>query len=249
MTRRQAIKTTAFAMAACATATQAADVAAPSTPIPTTLTATPVAVTQFYTAGPLPYPSDSLEPYFDKQTMVIHHNSHHLLYVFKLNTAIAKHPELGKRPIDKLLTDINSVPEDIRHAVRNFGGGHYNHSLLWTQLAKEAHIVPKGDLFKAIQKSYDSFAHFKELFNESAINLFGSGWVWLTLDEKKELKIEATPNQDCPLLVGRTPLATIDLWEHAYYLKYQNRRSDYVDAFHKVLNWEVIEQRYEKAMA
>lgn len=202
-----------------------------------------------YALPPLPYAYDALEPFIDAQTMQIHHGKHHAAYVTNLNKAIATHAELGKNPVEELIRNLNSVPEDIRLAVRNQGGGHVNHTFFWQILAKNGGRQPQGKLRAAIEKQYGSVTGFQEQFNKAATMVFGSGWAWLTLDAEQKLRLETTPNQDSPLSQGRTPLVGIDVWEHAYYLKYQNRRPDYVAAFQNVINWDYITELYAQAVA
>jgi len=199
-----------------------------------------------YTLPPLPYPADALEPYIDAQTMQIHHGRHHQAYINNVNKALADYPQLAAKPVDELIRNLNAVPENIRRVVQNNGGGHSNHSLFWLSLKKEGG-QPKGELAKALDARFGSFDKFKETFATAANTLFGSGWAWLSL-EGKELRIEQTPNQDSPLMQGRYPLLGIDVWEHAYYLKYQNRRADYVSAFFNIINWDFVSERYAKAL-
>src|ERR1051325_200441 len=178
----------------------------------------------------LPYAYDALEPYIDAKTMEIHHTKHHNTYVQKLNAALEKHPDLQAEPLADLLKDLNSVPSEIRGAVRNHGGGHWNHSLFWTLMKKDGGGEPKGALADAIKSSFGSFAEFKIRFTNDAGALFGSGWIWLTA-RGKELALVSAPNQDNPLMSGAgQPILGLDVWEHAYYLKYQNRRPEYIDA-------------------
>lgn len=193
----------------------------------------------------LPYAFDALEPHIDAQTMQIHHGKHHQAYVTNLNKALAGHDDLARKPIQDLVKDLNRVPEDIRMAVRNNGGGHYNHSLFWQMLKKGGGAEPKGELKNAIDKKFGSYEKFKEEFTAAATKVFGSGWAWLTLDGK-ELRIESTPNQDNPLTQRRLPLLGLDVWEHAYYLKYQNRRPEYIAAFYNVINWDFVTQRFRQ---
>ena len=192
---------------------------------------------------PLPYEYDALEPFIDEQTMKIHHDKHHQTYVDKLNTALEAHADLQKKTVDELLTDLNKVPEAIRTAVRNHGGGHWNHSFFWHILKKD--IKPDGEILKAINAKFGSFDKFKEEFAKSATAVFGSGWVWLVLN-KKELEIMSTPNQDSPISSGKTPVLGLDVWEHAYYLKYQNKRPDYISAFFSVINWDKVNEHFKK---
>lgn len=178
----------------------------------------------------LPYAYDALEPFIDAQTMEIHHTKHHQAYVDKLNAALEKHPELMDKPIENLLKNLSSIPEDIRTAVQNNGGGHYNHAFFWNIMAPNA-TKASGKLLEDIIARWGNVDKFKEEFSAAALNRFGSGWAWLVLNKNKELLITSTVNQDCPLTEGLTPIACIDIWEHAYYLKYQNRRADYIKAW------------------
>lgn len=239
MTRRQAIKTTALASAALATLP---GVIAQQ---PGELISTAPAL---FTLPPLPYAYDALEPQIDARTMEIHHDKHHAAYVANLNKAVADYPDLGKKSIEDLMKDLNAVPEKIRPAVRNNGGGHYNHSLFWQMMKKGGGGEPTGDLAKAIDASFGSFSTFKDGLTKAGLGQFGSGWAWLVLDGK-QLKIEPTANQDTPLSSGRTPLLGLDIWEHAYYLKYQNKRVDYIAAWWNVVNWDFVSERYAKANA
>lgn len=192
-----------------------------------------------HTLPELPYAYDALEPHIDARTMEIHHTKHHQAYINNLNAALEKHPELADKPLHELLADLNSVPADIRTAVRNNGGGHYNHSLFWNFLTADGKGKPEGELAEAIDKAFGSFDDFKKEFSAAAGARFGSGWAWLIADKDKNLKIVSTANQDTPLEDG-TPLLGLDVWEHAYYLNYQNRRPDYVAAFFNVVNWDTV---------
>jgi len=245
MTRRQAIKTTALASAAFATLPGAIAQPMPVGSTPTVLIST---APQPFKLPPLPYAYDALEPHIDARTMEIHHDKHHAAYVANLNKAVADYPELGKRSIEDLMKDLNDVPEKIRTAVRNQGGGHYNHSLFWQMMKKDGGGEPTGDLAKAIAASFGSFGAFKDSLSKAALGQFGSGWAWLVFDGK-QLKIEPTANQDTPLSAGHAPLLGIDVWEHAYYLKYQNKRADYITAWFNVVNWDFVSERYAKAKA
>jgi superoxide dismutase, Fe-Mn family len=191
---------------------------------------------------PLPYPSDALEPHIDKQTMEIHHGKHHNAYVTNLNAALEKHPELASKSAEDLIKNLNAVPEDIRTAVRNNAGGHVNHTLFWEIMGPNGGGEPSGDLAAAI----GDFAAFKEELTQAAITRFGSGWAWLVSDGS-DVAIMSTPNQDSPILDGKTPLLGVDVWEHAYYLKYQNRRPDYLAAWWNVVNWDAVAARFEQA--
>jgi len=198
----------------------------------------------------LPYDFAALEPHIDAQTMQIHHGKHHQAYITNLNNALNKHPELSSRSVEELLRGINAVPEDIRIAVRNHGGGHHNHSLFWTIMApagKGGGGEPTGALADAIRKTFGDFTKLKEQLGTAATSLFGSGWAWLTLTKGK-LEVAGRPNQDSPLMDNKTPILGLDVWEHAYYLKYQNRRPDYVTAWWNVVNWQEVARRYEAAL-
>jgi Fe-Mn family superoxide dismutase len=199
-----------------------------------------------YELPPLPYPTNALEPYIDEQTMRIHHDGHHKAYVEKLNAAIEKHPELGKKSVQELISNLNAVPEEIRTAVRNQGGGHANHSFFWPLLKKDVAQSAAPQLMQAINKRFGGFEKFKEQFSTAANGQFGSGWAWLVV-HNGDLEIVATPNQDSPLSSGRSPIIGIDVWEHAYYLKYQNKRAEYVKSFFSVINWERAEKNYLEA--
>ncbi len=194
---------------------------------------------------PLPYPYDALEPYIDAQTMQLHHDKHHAAYVNNLNAALEKHPELQSWSIEDLMTKINQVPEDIRTAVRNNGGGHINHSMFWQIMAPNAGGEPSGTLADAINKTFGNFAKFKDELNKAGMGRFGSGWAWLVSDNGK-LAIISTANQDSPLIEGKQPVMGVDVWEHAYYLKYQNRRNEYLAAWWNVVNWTEIQKRYDR---
>ena len=199
-----------------------------------------------YELPPLPYPTDALEPHIDARTMEIHHDKHHQAYVTNLNKAL-EGSDLGNQPIEALISKIDSVPENIRTAVRNNGGGHANHSMFWTIMAKGKGGEPKGKLGDAIKTQLGGFEKFKEELTKAALARFGSGWAWLSLDKNKKLLIESTPNQDSPLMHGNYPIMGVDVWEHAYYLKYQNRRPDYVGAWYNVIDWDAVAKRFEQA--
>lgn len=199
-----------------------------------------------YILPALPYDYDALEPYFDEETMHLHHDKHHNTYVTNLNAAIEKHPELGEKSIEDLVADLANVPEDISTAVRNNGGGHANHSFFWEILSPNGGGEPTGALKNAIDKEFGSFTAFKEAFKTAATGRFGSGWAWLVSDHG-QLKITSTPNQDSPLSDGQTPIIGLDVWEHAYYLKYKNVRPDYIAAFWHIVNWEQANKNYEAA--
>ena len=196
-----------------------------------------------FTLPPLPYPTNALEPHIDAQTMEIHHGKHHNAYVTNLNAALEKAPELADKSLDDLLRNLNSVPEAVRTAVRNNGGGHWNHSQFWKTMAPNAGGAPTGKLAAAIDAAFGDFEKFKEAFQAAGAGRFGSGWVWL-VNEGGKLAITSTPNQDNPLMEGKSaPLLGNDVWEHAYYLKYQNRRPDYLKAWWNTVNWDEVAKR------
>lgn len=199
-----------------------------------------------YALPPLPYPLDALEPHIDAKTMEIHHGKHHQAYITNLNNAI-KETDLGNQPIEALVAKIDAVPENIRMVVRNNGGGHANHSLFWTVIGKGKGGAPTGKLADAITKDLGGFDAFKEAFTKAATTRFGSGWAWLSVDKTGKLVVESTPNQDSPLMHGNTPILGLDVWEHAYYLNYQNRRPDYIAAFYNVVDWDAVAARYAAA--
>jgi superoxide dismutase, Fe-Mn family len=195
---------------------------------------------------PLPYAFDALEPHIDAQTMQIHHDKHHATYVTKLNEALDKEPGLQGRQLEDLLRGITEVPESIRGAVRNHGGGHHNHSLFWEVMGPNGGGEPTGEVGEAISRDFGGFSAFKEKLTNAAANQFGSGWGWLVSDGGK-LDVIARPNQDSPLMEGKTPLLGVDVWEHAYYLKYQNKRPDYLAAWWNTINWQAVNDRLRRA--
>ncbi|MBB6673281.1 superoxide dismutase [Cohnella nanjingensis] len=195
----------------------------------------------------LPYANDALEPHIDAQTMEIHHDRHHNTYVTNLNKALESAPELAEKSIEDLISDLNAVPESIRTAVRNNGGGHANHSLFWEVIGPNAGGAPTGALAAAIDSELGGFDKFKESFAAAATTRFGSGWAWLAVGKDGKLKVYSLPNQDSPIMEGDTPLLGLDVWEHAYYLKYQNKRPDYIGAFWNVVNWDAVAKRYDAA--
>lgn len=197
-----------------------------------------------HTLPKLPYAYNALEPHIDAQTMEIHYTKHHQAYIDKLNAALQSAPELQEKPVEELLKDLNAVPEAIRTAVRNHGGGHYNHSMFWTIMGPGKGGAPVGTLAEAITKTFGGFDQFKEKFAAEAGGRFGSGWAWLVADGAGVLTIMSTANQDNPLSEGKFPVLGLDVWEHAYYLKYQNRRPDYVTAWWNVVDWQAVEARY-----
>lgn len=200
-----------------------------------------------YVLPQLPYAYDALEPYIDKDTMTIHHTKHHQAYINNLNAALETYPELQKETVEELISNIQLVPENIRTAVHNNGGGHANHSFFWPLLSPNGGGNPKGLIAKEINKKFGSFDKFKEAFNKAAASRFGSGWAWLVLNNGT-LEVYSTANQDSPLMEGKIPLLTLDVWEHAYYLHYQNRRPEYIDAFWNVVNWDQVEKNYQDAL-
>lgn len=232
ITRREALKTAAVATAVAVTFPSLVEAQAPAAAGP-------------FTLPKLPYALDALEPHIDAQTMEIHHGKHHNAYVTNLNKAVAGQTLPGKT-IEEVVANLSKLPETIRTAVRNNGGGHANHALFWNTMKKGGGGLPKGELAKAIDTAFGNFDGFKTKFTDTAMKQFGSGWAWLVIDGKK-LAIEGLPNQDSPLSSGKTPILGIDVWEHAYYLKYQNRRADYVEAFYKVIDWDAVSERFAKA--
>ena len=233
ITRREALKTTALATATAAV-------------WPHTFARAQAAAGGPFTLPPLPYATDALEPHIDARTMEIHHGKHHAAYVANLNKAVAEFPDFARKSIEELVKDLEAIPEKIRTAVRNNGGGHFNHALFWQMLKKGGGGEPKGELAKAIETSFGSFGAFKENFGKAGLGQFGSGWAWLTLQAGK-LVIESSANQDTPWSAGKQPLLGLDVWEHAYYLKYQNRRADYLKAFWNVVNWPEVLKNYNAA--
>jgi superoxide dismutase, Fe-Mn family len=195
-----------------------------------------------FTLPPLPYDFSALEPHIDAKTMEIHHDKHHQTYVNNLNAALEKAPELAKKSLDDLMKSVNTLPEAVRTAVRNNGGGHWNHSMFWQIMAPKSGGEPGGKVGEAIKKTFGDFAKFREQFSAAATGRFGSGWVWLVSSGGK-LSISSTPNQDNPLMEGQKPILGLDVWEHAYYLKYQNKRPDYINAWWNVVNWKEVEKR------
>lgn len=204
-----------------------------------------------YELPKLPYAYDALEPHIDARTMEIHYTKHHATYVTKLNEVLSKHPEIQNKSLEEMLRNIDSVPEDIRGAVRNHGGGHLNHSLFWKVMkspVQNGGIMSHGKIGQLINQDFGDFDKFREEFNKVALGVFGSGWTWLVVDGEK-LSVVSTPNQDSPLMKNMTPILGLDVWEHAYYLKYQNRRSEYIDAWWYVVNWAGVEENLAKVKA
>lgn len=207
-----------------------------------------------HTLPELPYSYDALEPYIDAKTMEIHHTKHHQAYIDKLNAALEKYPDLAEKSVEELITNLEAIPEDIRTAVRNHGGGHLNHSMFWTIMTPNMGGEPKTEILDAITKIFGSFDDFKKAFADAAVGRFGSGWVWLVypgqsrgVQNNGKLEIISTSNQDSPLSEGKVPILCLDVWEHAYYLKYQNRRPEYVENFWNVVDWEEVGRRYKEA--
>ncbi len=193
---------------------------------------------------PLPYAFDALEPHMDARTMEIHHDKHHATYVSKLNAALTDHPDLQGKTVEALLADLTALPDGVRQAVRNHGGGHLNHCIFWSNLSPDGGGEPGQTLGAALAKTFGGFDKFKETFSGAAATLFGSGWTWLCVDRNKTLMVKTCANQDSPISEGLTPLLTLDVWEHAYYLKYQNRRPEYIAAFWNMVNWENVAMRF-----
>ncbi len=205
-----------------------------------------------YELPDLPYAHHALEPHIDAKTMEIHHGKHHNTYVTKLNAAVENHPDLAAKPVEELIKRIKDLPADIQTAVRNNGGGHANHTMFWQMMGPNGGGEPRGELADAIKSTFGSLDAFKEEFGNAAVGRFGSGWAWLVLDNSGKLRVTSTPNQDSPLMediadVPGTPLLGLDVWEHAYYLNYQNRRPDYIAAFWNVVNWDDVAKRYAAA--
>jgi superoxide dismutase, Fe-Mn family len=211
------------------------------------ITAAPAPVSAAVELPPLPYDYAALAPSIDAETMQLHHDKHHATYVTNLNAALEKHPELQNKSVEALLSDLSQVPEDIRKTVQNNGGGHINHSMFWTIMKPNGGGAPTGTLATAIQKTFGSYEAFQEQFSQAGLSQFGSGWVWLVSNPQKELKIISTANQDSPLMQGLYPVMGNDVWEHAYYLTYRNRRADYLKSWWNVVNWAEIENRYVNA--
>lgn len=201
-----------------------------------------------FSLGPLPFPPEALEPHIDTRTMELHYGKHHAAYVNNLNKAISAYPDLASRSVSELIRDLDALPEDIRTAVRNNGGGHANHTLFWNSLRPAAEGEPEGQLAKAIHSELGGFNDFKDALSSAAMSVFGSGWAWLSLDADGKLQVESLPNQDSPLMFGRKPILGIDVWEHAYYLKYQNRRAEYVKEIWSVIDWPAVSLRYSDAI-
>jgi len=202
-----------------------------------------------YELPPLPYDYSALEPYIDTQTMQLHHDKHHQTYVTNVNNALQGHDQLAAMSVDDLLRNIKQVPESIRTAVQNNAGGHSNHSMFWNIMTPNGGGEPTGNLASAIQQAFGSFDAFKTAFNDAGTKRFGSGWAWLVLDTNRKLQVISTANQDSPLMSGMYPVMGNDVWEHAYYLKYQNRRPEYLNAWWNVVNWDAIAHRYEQGLS
>jgi Fe-Mn family superoxide dismutase len=241
LTRRQAIKTTLLTGAATLSAQSGRPLWAEPAP-PAAAPGGP------FKLPPLPYAYEALEPFIDAETMHLHHDKHHAAYVAKLNAAVATQPTLGTLSVEEILKSLDQVNESVRKAVRNNGGGDYNHTLFWQMMKPRGGGEPTGELAQAIAAKFGDFAAFKKAFSEEASSVFGSGWAWLLLDGKN-LAIDSTPNQDSPISQGKIPLLGLDVWEHAYYLKRQNRRPEYIEAWWNVVNWDFVQQRYKGALA
>jgi Fe-Mn family superoxide dismutase len=247
--RREMLQGSTMALAGLAVARRLAASGSSQAAVPGAVPAPPaVAPAGPFVLPPLPYPYAALEPHIDTETMRLHHDKHHATYVAKLNEAVAAAPELAGKSVEQMLRDLARVPEGVRAAVRNHGGGHANHSLFWTSLAPAPSAPPQGRLAAAVQGQFGSFDGLREQLTKAAGGVFGSGWAWLTLDSAKKLVVGTLPNQDSPLSSGQTPLFGIDVWEHAYYLKYQNRRADYVQALLSIVDWAAVGRRYAEAV-
>lgn len=252
MTRRKALKTTVGSAMALSLLPQTSSILSAQ---PTQTPAAPAAATGPFSLAKLPYAYDALEPHIDARTMEIHHSKHHAAYVTNLNKAVGGQPELlgqvggdQNKALEELIRGLHRWPAEVRTAIRNHGGGTYNHNLFWQMLSKTGGGEPKGELLGAIDKGFGSFSKFKEEFTKAALGQFGSGWAWLLWNGSK-LEVKGMPNQDAPVLPGQTALLGIDVWEHAYYLKYQNRRADYINAFYNVVNWDFVQTRWAAAKA
>jgi Fe-Mn family superoxide dismutase len=245
LTRREALG--AFAAAPVVAAAQATPFLEGG-PDPHLLAADPVTSAAPFSLPPLPYAPDALEPQIDAETMKLHHDKHHATYVTKLNEAIAATPGLAGRSIEALLSDLGAVPESARTAVRNHGGGHFNHTLFWTSMTRGGR-APEGAIAAALGTAFGSLQSFSEAFQKAAAGVFGSGWAWLVRGGDGQLGIETTPNQDTPLASGKVPLLGVDVWEHAYYLRYQNRRADYLKAWMEIVDWREVGERLRRASA
>lgn len=196
--------------------------------------------------SPLPYAYDALEPYIDRETMQFHHDKHHAGYVRNLNAAVNKYPDLKDQDAETLIKNLNNLPADIQNTVRNNGGGHLNHQMFWEIMSPNGEKAPQGKIASAIDASFGSFDNFKDVFQKTGLSQFGSGWVWLVMDQNQQLQIISTANQDSPLLVGMYPIMGNDVWEHAYYLNYRNNRGEYLSQWWNIVNWAEIEQRYSR---
>ena len=244
--RREVLQGSTVALAGLALSSRlAADTPSPAAP-----TAAPAVAPASgpFTLPPLPYAYEALEPAIDAETMRLHHDKHHATYVAKLNETVAAAPELAGKSVEELLRELAGAPEAVRTAVRNHGGGHANHSLFWTSMKPGGATLPAGRLAAAVTAQFGSFDGLREQLTKAAGGVFGSGWAWLALDGGRKLAIATLPNQDSPLSSGQTPLLGIDVWEHAYYLKYQNRRADYIQAFLGVVDWAAIAKRFDEAV-
>ncbi|BAZ45621.1 superoxide dismutase [Chondrocystis sp. NIES-4102] len=203
---------------------------------------------EVFTLPPLPYEYEALEPYINAETMRFHHDKHHGSFVKKLNQLVEEYPELSNKSAEELLKDLKKLPKEIQKTVRNNAGGHVNHTMFWSIMANDGGGEPNDAIAFAIDKSFGSFAEFQTLFNETGMNQFGSGWVWLVMDKRKQLKVLSTPNQDNPLMQGMYPIMGNDVWEHSYYLTYRNRRDEYLEQWWNVVNWNEVNQRFQQAL-
>ncbi len=202
-----------------------------------------------YTLPALSFELNALEPHIDQKTMEIHHGKHHQAYVNNLNAALEGQAELQEKNLEELLRNLNDIPEAIRTAVRNNGGGHLNHTLFWEVITPgSGNTTPSGELAEAIDKEFGSFDNFKEAFSQAAATRFGSGWAWLVVNKEGSIEVTSTPNQDNPIMDGKVAILGLDVWEHAYYLNYQNRRPDYISSFYSIINWDVVSQKYDQAL-
>ncbi|MCS6772250.1 MAG: superoxide dismutase [Kiritimatiellae bacterium] len=249
MTRREAIRAATFGALAAVAALRSPRAVAQTDGTPLVPPAPPPTPPGPFSLGPLPYPPEALEPHIDAMTMSIHYGKHHAAYVNNLNRAISQYPHLAGRSLEDLLQNLDELPDDIRTAVRNNGGGHANHTLFWKTLSPSGGGLPGGALMEAIESQLGGFEAFKDALTRAALSVFGSGWAWLSLDSENRLVVESLPNQDSPLMFGRKPLFGIDVWEHAYYLKYQNRRAEYVAAVWNIVNWPAVEANYTESLS
>lgn len=239
LNRREALKT--FTLTTAAALTGALSASAQTS-------VTPAAASDLFVLPPLPFSPDALEPHLDAETMLLHHGKHHAAYVNQLNKALAPHSKYHQQSLEHLLAHLDLLPPEIITTVRNNGGGHTNHSLFWKSLTPSRSEPPTGDFLQAVQETFGSFANLQEQMTKAALSVFGSGWAWLSLDSTHKLRVESLPNQDSPLIFSRQPVFGIDVWEHAYYLRYQNRRADYLKAIWNVVDWQYVAGHYTELM-